>query len=71
MKKEVIWSKAFVMIIVHCKIPSKHRTYAGLIYIQFRLFVKVKRTNIFHKHSQCYTIPVAIVVSSANETAFS
>ena len=56
MKKEVIWSKAFVMIIVHCKIPSKHRTYAGLIYIQFRLFVKVKRTNIFHKYSQCCTV---------------
>ena len=36
----------------------EHMTYVRLIYIQFKLFVKIKHTNIFHKYSQCYKVQV-------------
>ena len=46
------------------KIPINSKTYVRLIYIQFRLFVNVKRTNIFHKYSEFYTVQVPSSSSS-------
>ena len=44
-----------------CRIPSEHTSYVRLMYIQFRLcvHVNVKRTNIFHKCSECYRVRVS------------
>ena len=41
-----------------CRIPSEHKTYVRLMYIQFSLcvHVNVKRTNTFHKCSDCYRV---------------
>ena len=44
-----------------CRIPSEHTSFVRLMYIQFRLcvHVNVKRTNIFHKCSECYRVWVS------------